>query len=317
MLIRTVHLFRLLLDPFDREIQRGLPPFRHLSLHTSSQQSPGSTASQGVSCIPTSQKRQEPPLHQQARGRMSAEEISRRQDETLPATAWYCLKVFRIMRQWQIWVLPIGYFLVQASYPVYQPIFALWLRSTPHTIYQINVWPTGEYAVGVITRILAGIISNSSLLQGKRWQALIALQTPTIFGCIALAVSNVPLGLKYAAYSLTFTCAGVSEIYYVWFSDLIPPDHEMRGFIIVWSNMFSYIQSIWWTLTVWWTGLGPRFHAALIGCSCLGVGLCLLAVVLRLLEDHDRRIRNKLEESAKREKPSEWESVQAEPNMVA
>ncbi|KAL6242361.1 hypothetical protein RBB50_010909 [Rhinocladiella similis] len=211
----------------------------------------------------------------------------------LGASAWNRTKIFKIMAQWQFWVLPVGYFLVQASSLMYQPVFALWLKSTHHTIYQINVWPTGQYALSVVVQILAGIISDSPLLRGKRWQTIIAMQVPTVFGSIVLAVWDVSDGLKFAAYYLIFTCTGVPGIYYAWYSDLIPHDHEMRGFIIALSNMFSYIQSIWWTLTVWRTALAPRFHAAFIGAAGLGVALILLSIVLRLLEKRDGRIREK------------------------
>ncbi|KAL3709031.1 hypothetical protein TMatcc_002820 [Talaromyces marneffei ATCC 18224] len=214
----------------------------------------------------------------------------------LGASPWDRTKISRIMKQWQFWVLPLGYFLVQGSYPIQQPAFALWLKSTGHSVYQINVWPTGQYAVGVVTQLLAGIISDSPIFRGKRWQTLIAMQVPTIFGCIVLAVWDVPVGLKYAAYYLTFTAAGVPGIYYAWFSDLIPHDHEMRGFVIAASNMFSYIQSIWWTLTVWRTVLSPRFHAAFIGAASLGVGLCILTVVLQFLEKHDTKKRALVDE---------------------
>jgi hypothetical protein len=71
------------------------------------------------------------------------------------------------MAHWQFWLLPLGYFFVQGSFPVYQPIFALWLKSTKHTIYEINVWPTGQVAVGLVVQILAGVISDSPLLRGK------------------------------------------------------------------------------------------------------------------------------------------------------
>ncbi|KIW17776.1 hypothetical protein PV08_04971 [Exophiala spinifera] len=211
----------------------------------------------------------------------------------LGAAAWNRTKIFKIMAQWQFWVLPVGYFLVQASFPIYQPVYALWLKATHHTIYQINVWPTGQYAVAVVVQIAAGIITDSPLLRGKRWQAIIAMQTPTVFACIVLAVWDVSEGLRFAAYYLSYSAAGVPGIYYAWYSDLIPHDHEMRGFLIACSNMFSYIQSIWWTDTVWRTTLGPRFHAAFIGAASIGVALMVLSILLRILEKRDGKIREK------------------------
>ena len=96
----------------------------------------------------------------------------------------------------------------------------------------------------------------------------------------------------------TITAAGVPGIYYAWYSDFMPHDHEMRGFIIALSNMFSYIQSIWWTLTVWRTVLAPRFHAAFIGAACLGVALCALAILLRYLEARDKGRRVQLDDAS-------------------
>jgi ACS family pantothenate transporter-like MFS transporter len=143
------------------------------------------------------------------------------------------------MAHWQFWLLPLGYFFVQGSFPVYQPIFALWLKSTKHTIYEINVWPTGQVAVGLVVQILAGVISDSPLLRGKRWQTILVMQAGTFFSTVVLAVWNVSDNLKFAAYYIMYFCAGVPGIWYAWYVDLMPHDHEMRGFVIAVSNMFS------------------------------------------------------------------------------
>lgn len=202
----------------------------------------------------------------------------------LGASAWDRKKIFRIMSQWQFWLLPLGYFFVQSSFPVYQPVYALWLKATKHSVYQINVWPTGQYAVGVVVQVVAGMISDSPFLRGKRWQTILIMQSFTIFSSIVLAIWNVPDGLKYTAYYLMWTCSGVPGIYYAWYPDLIPHDHEMRGFVIACSNMFSYIQSIWYTIVVWKTVDAPRFHKGFIAASVLGVALVFFTLVVRFLE---------------------------------
>ena len=207
----------------------------------------------------------------------------------LGASAWDKTKIFRIIKQWQFWLLPLGYFFVQSSFPVYQPVYALYLKATKHTIYEINVWPTGQYALGVVVQVLAGMISDSPLLRGKRWQTILFMQSFTIFGSIVLVVWNVPTGLKYTAYYLLWSCAGVPGIYYAWYSDLIPHDHEMRGFVIAASNMFSYIQSIWFTDVVWRTVDAPKFHKGFIAASVLGFALIIFTIFVRILEVRMKR----------------------------
>lgn len=156
----------------------------------------------------------------------------------LGASAWDKKKIFRIFSSWQFWVLGVSYFFVQSSCPTQQPFFSLYLKATGHSVYQRNVWPTGQYAVGVVTQIAAGMLSDSPLLRGRRWQAIFVMQSGTIFASIVLAIWNVPLALKYFAYYLSYTSAGVPGLYYSWFPDLMPNDHELRGFMTAFSNMY-------------------------------------------------------------------------------
>ncbi|KAJ9611480.1 hypothetical protein H2200_004664 [Cladophialophora chaetospira] len=220
----------------------------------------------------------------------------------LGASAWTKTKISRIAAQWQFWLLPLGYFFVQSSFPVYQPVYALWLKSTRHTVYQVNVWPTGQIAVGVVVQILAGMISDSPILRGKRWQAILVMQGFTIFASIVLAVWDVSDKLKYTAYYMLWSCAGVPGIYYAWYSDLIKHDHEMRGFVIAASNMFSYIQSIWFTIAVWKTVEAPRFHKGFIAASVLGCALIIFTLVVRVLEIRmDRKLKGRSDVEASEE----------------
>ncbi|KIW76734.1 hypothetical protein Z517_09178 [Fonsecaea pedrosoi CBS 271.37] len=209
----------------------------------------------------------------------------------LGASAWNRTKIFKLAKQWQFWLLPLGYFFVQTGFPVQQPAFALWLKSTNHTVYEINVWTTGQFAVAAVSQVVAGMLSDSPLFQGRRWQSLLLLQVPCLIGSIIIAVWDVPDSAKFTSYYLCFTAMGVPGIYFSWFSSLIPHDHEFRGFVIATSNMFSYIMGIWWTLTVWRTVLAPKFHAAFIASSCLGCALIVLAFVIRVLEKRDQRKR--------------------------
>ncbi|KAI8936465.1 hypothetical protein NX059_006871 [Plenodomus lindquistii] len=204
---------------------------------------------------------------------------------------WTRTKFFGIIKQWQFWVLPLGYWLVQGSFPSYQPVMALWLKAEGHSVYQRNVWPTGQVAVGVVVQLAAGALSDSPLLKGRRWPAIVVMQIGTLFACIILAVWDVSTTLKYVAYYFAYFSAGVPGPYYAWYAELIPHDHEMRGFVIAASNMFSYIMSIWYTTAVWRTADAPVFHAGFIAATVLGVAMIVLTQILRLLQKRDDKKR--------------------------
>lgn len=210
--------------------------------------------------------------------------------QPLGAAKWNRTKIFRIMKQWQFWVLPVGYFVLQGSFLGWQPVFALWLRSTGHSVYERNVWPTGQIAIGFILQVAAGMISDSPLLKGQRWQAMLAM-TATTLGCtILLAVWYVPDGLKFAAYYLSYAAAGVPGLYFAWFPELISHDHEMRGFVIATANTFSYIMSIWYITVCWQTRDAPQFRKGFTASSVLsGLVFVLIAVIYTFQRKDDKR----------------------------
>jgi ACS family pantothenate transporter-like MFS transporter len=211
--------------------------------------------------------------------------------KALGASAWDRKKLFRIAAQWQFWVLPLGYFFVQSSFPSQQPTFALWLKSEKYPVYQINVLPTGQAGIGVFVQIIAGMLSDSPLLRGKRWQAITVMQGGTFFAAVVLAIWNVPRKLKFAAFYLSYCSAGVPGIWYAWYPDLIPHDHEMRGFVIASSNMFSYINQIWYSDAVWRTAEAPKFRPGWISAAIFGVAIVSTSLVVNWLEKRDERNR--------------------------
>ncbi|EPE28443.1 MFS general substrate transporter [Glarea lozoyensis ATCC 20868] len=204
---------------------------------------------------------------------------------------WDRKKIFRIANNWQFWVLPFGYFLIQCSLPIQQPAFALWLKSQKKSVSTINIQPTGQVGLAAAVQIAAGMLSDSPIFKGRRWQVIIAMQVGTLVGTIIIIKWNVSDSLKYAGYYLSYICSGVPGLYYSWYPDLIPHDHEMRGFVVASSNTFSFIMQIWWQLSIWRTIEGPRFKNGFIGATAAGVALIILVFVLRSLEYRDDRKR--------------------------
>lgn len=165
------------------------------------------------------------------------------------------------------------------------------MKANGHSVYERNVWPTGQVAIGVVIQLAAGAISDSPLLKGRRWPVIIVMQAGTLVGTSILSAWNVSDRVKYFAYYISYFSAGVPGPYYAWYSDLIPHDHEMRGFLIAVSNMFSYINVIWYTIAVWRTVDAPRFHAGFTAAAIFGGAMISLTVILRFLQKRDDRKR--------------------------
>ncbi|KAK7947024.1 uncharacterized protein PG986_011345 [Apiospora aurea] len=202
----------------------------------------------------------------------------------LGVAAWGRKKLFRIVLSWQFCFFDIHVF----QHPNGQPFMALWLTSEGESIERVNVLPRGQSAIGFVTQVAAGMLSDSPLLQGRRLEALIALQAGSVLACTILAVWDFPSeGLKYFAMYVAHMSSGVSGIYYSWLPDLMPDDHEMRGFRTAFSNVFSYANNIWWTNQLWKTAYAPRFHAAFVATAVMGVVLVLTAFLMHFLQGRD------------------------------
>lgn len=196
------------------------------------------------------------------------------------------------MRHWQFWVLPFGYFALQAAFPLQQPNYALWLKAEKkYTVSQINVYPTGQNAIGVVVQIVLGMLSDSPLGKGRVWQALMFMQMVTFSGVVILAIWNVPERLHMAAYYLSYFSAGAPGIWFAWYPELIPDDHEMRGFVVAVSNICSFVNGIWYSDAVWRTANAPRFHSGFVAAAVFGLTIMGLISVVRRLEVRDKRKR--------------------------
>jgi ACS family pantothenate transporter-like MFS transporter len=233
------------------------------------------------------------------------------------SSKWDKKKILRIATTWQFWVLSFGYFFVQSSHPSQQPFYSLWLKAEGHSVYQINVWPTGQSAVGAVTQIIAGMLSDSPLLSGKRWQTIAVLQGASCFGTLILAIWNVPIGLKYFAMYICFCSAGVPGLFYSWFPDLMPHDHEMRGFLTAFSNMFSYVNIIWFTDAVWRTEEAPKFRAGFTAAASFSVALILTVVRIRILEKRDAKKEHRSEDKPAVVEDGVVPEIQADPVHIA
>lgn len=221
---------------------------------------------------------------QSARERLAQSGLS-----PLGQSPWNKHKIPQVLGRWQTWTLPAGYFMIWASSITYQPVFALWLKSEGHSVVDINVWPTAQIALGLVVLLVATLYLDSQYGQRHLWLVAIVMQTGTLCSAAVLLVWNVSTTCKYGAYLFSYMGSGVPALYLAWFPDLIPDDHETRGFVVALSNTFSCIMSIWFVDVCWRTSESPRYtrgFAAICGSS---VGVMALVWILHYLQCHRRQ----------------------------
>ena len=97
----------------------------------------------------------------------------------------------------------------------------------------------------------------------------------------------------------------------------MPHDHEMRGFLTAFSNMFSYVNIIWFTDAVWRTEEAPKFRPGFTAAAALSVALILTVCLIRILEKRDAKIEHRSKEEAVRVEDAVLPEIQADPVHIA
>ncbi|KAK9378178.1 major facilitator superfamily domain-containing protein [Kockiozyma suomiensis] len=153
--------------------------------------------------------------------------------------------------------------------------FNLWLKaSNLYSVNQINLIPTGGYALGLVA---AYVYSNLSDHMGTRWPFLMFAVFICFLGNLLLAIWEIPDGLKFFA----FLCPNIGYplwgLMLSWGAEVFQDDTEMRGLApAMGSTVASAIQA-WLPLLLFPTPKAPHYPVGykvtvgLVGVEAIGV----------------------------------------------
>jgi ACS family pantothenate transporter-like MFS transporter len=95
----------------------------------------------------------------------------------------------------------------------------LWLKSTgQYTVSQINLIPTGGYALQLISALVYSVTSDYIRL---RWPVILFGATVALIGNVILAVWPVDDRAKFAGFFLSFTITPCGALTLSWANELI------------------------------------------------------------------------------------------------
>lgn len=200
-------------------------------------------------------------------------------------------KLKKIVKSWHIYGLTLLYVLFNNASGSAVPIMAQYLKDSTNPIYsvwQINVYPTGTYAVQIVTT-LAYAWSSDTWLNGSRWPPIVFGGAMNILCYVSLAVWNIPTGWKWACYYLAGFGYGLSGLCMAWAHEICNDDNEERAIVVASMNEMAYVVQAWLPLIVWQQVDAPQYQKGFITGSCISFMLIVTALVLRLA--HHRQIR--------------------------
>lgn len=110
----------------------------------------------------------------------------------------------------------------------------LWLKSLEiYSVAKINVIPSGGYAIEIVSALTFAVVSDAI---GMRWPVIMAGAVFGLLGGILLSVKNIPFGVHYFAWFLTFVPVGTGALLFAWGNELCGNSAELRAILLGWLN---------------------------------------------------------------------------------
>lgn len=190
-------------------------------------------------------------------------------------------KFFAMFKTWRPYVfLPLYNFALLSMYFNY---FNLWLKYLKiYSVQQINVIPTGGYALALVMGYVLGSISDTI---GKRWPCWAFVIVLQFTGCVILAIWPVSFAAKMFGFLIGFIGYAGFPLMLTWSSEAFQDDPMSRGVLVGMGNSVNMIIGFWWSIVVYPAVQAPNYKggykviAGIIG--LLAIFVCLFGYMCK------------------------------------
>ncbi|KAI1776949.1 MFS general substrate transporter [Hypoxylon cercidicola] len=162
-----------------------------------------------------------------------------------------------IFKMWPVYLFSIvfGSQLIGMRIINYFPIY---LKSTGlYTVEQVNIIPTGGFAIQVVTTLLYAWLSDGI---GKRTPSIVIAGSLSLIGCIILSVypehNNAAM---MAGWFLTYAQMGAAALILTKLNEILSFSNEHRLLVIGIVDTFGFVMVAWVILLTYPSGDAPKF----------------------------------------------------------
>lgn len=162
-----------------------------------------------------------------------------------------------------------------------QGLYLLWLKHYDNvfTQTQINTYPLGMQAVGIVSNLSAAVYIDTS---GRRVPMGILACALQLISAVILIVPGVPFGATMFAFYLAGTSYIVNPLLFGWANVIMQRggDDALRSVVLASMNAASQILYTWWGIVLYPASDAPYWRKGCIGMFVIIFFLlALLAVV--------------------------------------
>ncbi|PVH72682.1 major facilitator superfamily transporter [Cadophora sp. DSE1049] len=180
----------------------------------------------------------------------------------------------RVFSSWRVWALSGLYvvFLNVGPGGSVSPL-ALWLKETEWSVSWVNIIPTGQSAVQLVTTI--GFAMLSDYLRNRPLVMVISASLG-VLSYILLSIWTIPLPILYTSFFLVRASVAFGPLAMSWANEICAADAEERAIVLGVMNAAAYAVNAWLPMWTYPVSEGPRFRrgfrwSVLAGCVEVGI----------------------------------------------
>ncbi|KAH8809365.1 major facilitator superfamily transporter [Xylogone sp. PMI_703] len=168
---------------------------------------------------------------------------------------WSILR--RIFTRWHVYFLTVLYIIFINTGPSSSVApFSLWLKAEGYPITKINIIPTAQSAVQLVTTVVFAMLSD--FLRNRP----MVMSISTFFGFLSsllLAIWAIPSGLKWFAFLVNRMAVPYGPLSMSWANEICGGDAEERAMVLGIMNACGYAFNAWLPLLTYPAKQAPRF----------------------------------------------------------
>ncbi|KFY48030.1 hypothetical protein V495_01671 [Pseudogymnoascus sp. VKM F-4514 (FW-929)] len=215
---------------------------------------------------------------------------------------WQILR--RVFTRWHVYALTVLYIIFINTTPSssISPL-SLWLKANHWPVTQINIIPTGQSAVQLVTTVSFAILSDFLRKRG------LVMSIASFFGFFAsllLAIWTIPSGLKWFAYFSSRAAVAYGPLSMSWANEICSSDAEERALVLGIMNSMGYAFNAWLPLLTYPAKEAPRFKRGFIWTTSAYVAQIGITGLVAWLQMREKAGKEKRDlEERKRERESD------------
>ncbi|KAE9403972.1 MFS general substrate transporter [Gymnopus androsaceus JB14] len=188
-------------------------------------------------------------------------------------------------KNWVPWTFMVPYtcFVVGLNSYAYMN---LWLKKEAYTVAQINLIPTGGYALQIFMALIYSWVSDA---MQKRWPVILFASLLPLIGNIILSVWPNDKAALFAGFYLNFTITGCGAITLAWANELTSYSAEHRAITIGFLNTASYVFNAWVPNLIFPASQAPHYKTGINAVFLVGTALNAYLSHLKAKEKKEKK----------------------------